>query len=139
MSNSAKLQMLLPIMEKLASEITDGEEELTALIVACFDQTAAGALNDRSSQAWDVYLKVVRKYFQSGVAAGPRIVLARKLEKALFSKLRLDRKVETCKVLLEQSQEHADIVSRLPSLFNETFTHVSVVWRMQSVVGQLGF
>lgn len=119
MSNSAKLQMLLPIIEKLASETTSVEEELTALIVACFDQTAAGALNDRSSQAWDVYLKVVRKYFQSGVAGGPRTVLARKLEKALFAKLRLDRKVELCKVLLEQSQEHADIVSCLLSISTE--------------------
>lgn len=111
--------MLLPVMEKLAPETTSGEEELTALIVACFDQTAAGALNDRSGQSWDVYLKVVRKYFQSGVAASPRTVLARKLEKALFSKLRLDRKVELCKALLEQSQEHADIVSRLLSISTE--------------------
>ena len=76
-----------------------------------FETTAADLLNERSEKPWNVYVKVIRKYFEADAPAAARSVLAKRLENGLFAQLRLDHKIDLCKFLLEQGQEHADVVS----------------------------
>lgn len=49
-------------------------------------------------------------------------MLGRRLQGGLFAKLRIDRKVELCKVLVEQGQEYADIVGAMHCQRNHELT-----------------
>ncbi|EKM52689.1 uncharacterized protein PHACADRAFT_101069 [Phanerochaete carnosa HHB-10118-sp] len=111
----AKAQMLLPAVEKLAGDelpwLGAGEDAdaYAVLVLASLDGTAVELLHERTDKPWNAYVKVLRRYFQTDAPAAAREVLASRLQSGLFAKLRLDRKVELCKVLLEQGQEHVDI------------------------------
>lgn len=116
-TSAAKAQMLLPVAEKLAGADLpwlgggDESEAFAVLVLASLDITATDLLHERADKPWDVYVKVLRRCFQEDALAAARAVLASRLQSGLFAKLRLDRKVELCKVLLELGQEHADVVS----------------------------
>ncbi|GJE92911.1 U3snoRNP10 and BP28CT domain-containing protein [Phanerochaete sordida] len=127
----AKAQMLLPVAERFAAGELAGAgadaEALQGLVLAAFDATAADLLHERSDKPWNAYLKVVRHYFQNDAPAAARAVLATKLQSGLFAKLRVERKVELCKVLLEQGQEHADVASDCRVLLSAVLADVDVI------------
>ena len=134
--SSAKAHMLLPVADELANPnvgfswlpVDETANGFISLVLGCLDATAADVLNDRNGKAWEKYQKIVRWYYQSSqylyihhlltvadtLVAAPsssRAALSSRLQNGLFAKLRVDRKVDLCKLLLEQGQESSDIVS----------------------------
>lgn len=70
-TSAAKVQMLLPVAEKLADDAAataeDAKSEIfVALVLGSLDGSAADALNERSGKAWEAYQKIIRHFFQNG-------------------------------------------------------------------------
>ncbi len=132
----AKVQVLLPIMDSLSKEELSSLtsryggllEPFASLVFAGLDETASAELNEEKGSSWSVYLELLRRFFQPsmyrlyrylflsakvyvGGLASPRAVLAHRLQSGLFSRLRLERKVEVCRLLLELGQQSPDTVS----------------------------
>jgi hypothetical protein len=74
-SSPVKAQMLLSVADKLA-DITSlfswfplADEDTHAflsLVLGGLDSSAAELLNDRNGRAWEIYRRVLSRYFQSG-------------------------------------------------------------------------
>ncbi|KAF8154101.1 hypothetical protein B0H34DRAFT_800000 [Crassisporium funariophilum] len=106
--DKAKIQILLPTIHALSEKASLAEpanifasasEELTTLMLSCFDATAASHLKDADS--WNVFIKVVRTYFRAGTPSSPQGALARVVEDGLFPPLDQQRKIAVCEELLE--------------------------------------
>lgn len=65
-TDKAKLQLLLPTIQKLLLPNQQQHEELILELLRSFDGSAAKALNDNGKPFWNVYLDLLRHSLRSG-------------------------------------------------------------------------
>ena len=135
MSNEAKAQVLVPMIEKLLAAEQDASkrqklQELATFAVSSFDALSAGDMNDTEKPTWDVYLKVLtatlthgknvavdlveplaHRKFASGVWERARVALLHRLQHGLFTKLDNDRKTQLCRTWVQIGAADESLVS----------------------------
>lgn len=67
-STKTKVQILLPVIQEIIQSPHDIiSEEYATFVMASFDISAVGDLNDANSVSWPVFLSALRCYFKSGI------------------------------------------------------------------------
>ncbi|EJD05052.1 uncharacterized protein FOMMEDRAFT_105292 [Fomitiporia mediterranea MF3/22] len=102
-SDTVKLQMLLPIIEEaLESPISTGDEkELQVYALEAFDSSSAKEVNPEDSSAWFVFKRAVKHYFSNGAVMDQWTCLCKTLKDSLFSALSVKRQHEISLLLIE--------------------------------------
>jgi U3 small nucleolar RNA-associated protein 10 len=66
-TDKAKLQLLLPTIQKLLLPNQQQHAELFLVLLRSFDGSAAKGMNDNGKPFWDVYLDLLRHCLRSGM------------------------------------------------------------------------
>jgi U3 small nucleolar RNA-associated protein 10 len=120
------MQMLLAASPTTANGNNSQSAELSDLVISCFDISAANDLNDEQNMLWDTFVAVLRGTFKSGqltdsmscsctdestgLLSSSRRIISQSLEHGLFAKLKLERKIAICEMLLDISSGDSETV-----------------------------
>lgn len=113
-NDKAKLQLLLPAVQRLLSPNQRQDENLLLELLRSFNDSTVKELNDTTKPFWKVYNDLLAHYLRPESPESSRTVLAESLESGLYVKLDGSRQVDLCQLLLRLCSEDASLVS-LPS------------------------
>ncbi|KAF9468309.1 hypothetical protein BDZ94DRAFT_1246474 [Collybia nuda] len=130
-SNSAKANILLPIIQVLTTPRPANEDslipqELVNLLVSCFDATVANDLNDVQNSMWATFTAVIRNIYTS-TRQSSQMILSRSLEQGLFAGLTIERKTALCHHLLDISSHDADAYAACKQLLGSLIQDTTLI------------
>ncbi|ESK96722.1 u3 small nucleolar RNA-associated protein 10 [Moniliophthora roreri MCA 2997] len=145
----AKAEILLPTMETLVSGSPQDAalrlygsylSEIARLTAASFDISVAQELNEKP-HLWEIFVALARASISSAVMASTRSVIADNLKNNLFTKLKREKKVELCLMLVEQgaieeSATHVYVKSLLSSILDESIVMTQLLEILRSEVAE---
>lgn len=126
-TDKAKLQLLLPTVQKLLLPNQEQREDLLLELLRSFNESAARELNDTNKPFWKVYTDLLRHYLKPDTSAASRDALADALEKGLYKKLDASRQVELCQLLLDLCTEDASLQRYCKQLLTNILNEVPVI------------
>ncbi|KAF6750908.1 armadillo-type protein [Ephemerocybe angulata] len=126
-TNKAKLQLLLPTVQRLLRPNQSHHENLLLELLRSFNESASKDLNDSSKPFWKVYTDLLHHYLRPDTSEVSRNVLAGSLEKGLYAKLDASRQVELCKVFLKLCSEDASLQRFCKQLLTNILNEVPVI------------
>ncbi|KAF6741372.1 hypothetical protein DFP72DRAFT_995311 [Ephemerocybe angulata] len=126
-TDKAKLQLLLPTVQRLLRPNQSHHENLLLELLRSFNESASKDLNDSSKPFWKVYTDLLHHYLRPDTSEVSRNVLAESLEKGLYAKLDASRQVELCKVFLKLCSEDASLQRFCKQLLTNILNEVPVI------------
>lgn len=126
-TDKAKLQLLLPTVQKLLLPNHTQQEDLLLELLRSFNDSAAKELNDTSKPFWKVYTDLLQHYLKPDSPEASRDVLANALGNGLYKKLDTSRKVELCQTLLDLCSEDASLQRYCKQLLTNVLNEVPVM------------
>jgi U3 small nucleolar RNA-associated protein 10 len=126
-TDKAKLQLLLPTVQKLLLPNHTQQEGLLLELLRSFNDSAAKELNDTNKPIWKVYTDLLQHYLKPDSAEASRDVLANALEMGLYKKLDTSRKVELCQIWLDLCSEDVSLQRYCKQLLTNVLNEVPVM------------
>ncbi|KAH9920883.1 armadillo-type protein [Epithele typhae] len=132
-SSPAKAQVLAPTIDDVfGHEFTTLEESrnLLSLVVSVFDVSSAANLNDSDKSLWGVYERLLTMVIKSDKWQQARDGMLRHLQRGLFAKLSVERKLQLCRTLIRFTTEEESTASTTKTVLTNVLDDTAIITRL---------